>query len=464
MSTTEGQVQGIGLDSGNTFSSSNPLFYQIFGTGTLGKQATNANGAYSTPGVWQTYTINLGDFPDRYPFVLLHRRRRFRQRVRRRRRELPQPERLHAGATPACINFDQYFGLDAKGASVWLVKADSSGNPLVFEDHATYGAAGGGEAWGRWPNGGGSLYPMSSATTDAANSGPLVPSPASADSLVISEVMYDPPDPASGLAGQQLEYVKITNVSTTTAVTLTNWRLRTAISFNFPAGQTLAAGASLLVVPFDPVNNPDALSRFEAQYSLFSSSQLVLDGPYSGALNNGGDTLDLEQPGTPPVSDPTYIPHLIEDEVAYSNLAPWPTAAYGGGDSLQRNMITIGWGDASTSWTAGPPTLGLLESAPASNAVAYVYTVPTESITSITYSGTTATVTTASPHGYSTGQQVQIAGAAPWQYDGVFSITVTGPSTFTYTMAGTPASIASGSMTATISPAPSLVETPPRAY
>ena len=341
---------------------------------------------------------------------------------------------------------------------MWLVKTDPSGNPLVFEDHASYGAAGGGEAQGLWPNGSGSFYPMSSATTDAANSGPLVPSPASANSLVISEVMYDPPDPASGLAGQQLEYVKITNVSTTTAVTLTNWRLRTAVSFNFPAGQTLAAGASLLVVPFDPVNNPDALSRFEAQYPGYSSSQLVMDGPYSGALNNGGDTLDLEQPGTPPTSDPTYTPHLIEDEVAYANVAPWPTAAYGAGDSLERNMATIGWGDASTSWTAGPPTLGLLEAAPVGNTVTYIYTVPAESISGITYSGTTATVTTASPHGYSTGQQVQIAGAAPWQYDGVFSITVTGSTTFTYKMVSTPTSIASGTMTATISPTPSLVE------
>ena len=260
---------------------------------------------------------------------------------------------------------------------MWLVSSDSSGNPLVFEDHASYGAAGGGEALGRWPNGSGDLYPMSSATSDAANSGPLVPAAGTAGgtqysgSLVISEVMYDPPDPASGLAGQQCEYVMITNISTTTAVTLTNWRLRNAVSFNFPSGQVLAAGASLLVVPFDPVNSPDALSRFEARYSGFASSQLVIDGPYSGALNNGGDTLDLEQPGTPLPSDPTSTPHLIEDEVAYSNVAPWPTAAYGGGDSLQRNLATIGWGDLSTSWTAAPPTLGLLETPPVGNVDVY---------------------------------------------------------------------------------------------
>ena len=51
---------------------------------------------------------------------------------------------------------------------------------------------------------------------------------------------------------------------------------------------------------------------------------------------------------------------------------------------------------------------------------------PAETISSITYSGTTATVTTTSANGYCTGDQVQIAGATPAQYDGLFTITVTG--------------------------------------
>ena len=260
---------------------------------------------------------------------------------------------------------------------MWLVSSDSSGNPLVFEDHASYGAAGGGEALGRWPNGSGDLYPMSSATSDAANSGPLgaggrhCRGHPDSGSLVISEVMYDPPDLASGLAGQQCEYVMITNISTTTAVTLTNWRLRNAVSFNFPSGQVLAAGASLLVVPFDPVNSPDALSRFEARYSGFASSQLVIDGPYSGALNNGGDTLDLEQPGTPLPSDPTSTPHLIEDEVAYSNVAPWPTAAYGGGDSLNGTWPPSAGAISPRVGRRLPPTLGLLETPPVGNVDVY---------------------------------------------------------------------------------------------
>ena len=60
------------------------------------------------------------------------------------------------------------------------------------------------------------------------------------------------------------------------------------------------------------------------------------------------------------------------------------------------------------------------------------------SISSITYSGTTASVTTASADGFTSGEQIGIAGATPSAYDGFFTITVTGSTTFTYTMASTP--------------------------
>ena len=67
-----------------------------------------------------------------------------------------------------------------------------------------------------------------------------------------------------------------------------------------------------------------------------------------------------------------------------------------------------------------------------------------KSVSSITHSGTTATVTSTA-HGYSTGDVVVIKGAAEPEYDGAFTITVVTANTFTYTMASTPASNASGS-------------------
>lgn len=59
-------------------------------------------------------------------------------------------------------------------------------------------------------------------------------------------------------------------------------------------------------------------------------------------------------------------------------------------------------------------------------------------ITSITFSTTTATLTTTTVHGLVTGNVVTITGASPAAYNGTFAITVTSTTAFTYTMASNP--------------------------
>jgi hypothetical protein len=61
-------------------------------------------------------------------------------------------------------------------------------------------------------------------------------------------------------------------------------------------------------------------------------------------------------------------------------------------------------------------------------------------ISSITYSSTTATLTTGSAHGLTTGAVVTVSGATPSQYNGTYVITVTSTTSFTYTMATAPSS------------------------
>ena len=77
----------------------------------------------------------------------------------------------------------------------------------------------------------------------------------------------------------------------------------------------------------------------------------------------------------------------------------------------------------------------------------YVATTTTaQTISSITRGGTgnlTATLTTASAHGLITGNRVTISGATESNYNGTYVITVTGATTFTYTMATAPAANAS---------------------
>jgi len=64
---------------------------------------------------------------------------------------------------------------------------------------------------------------------------------------------------------------------------------------------------------------------------------------------------------------------------------------------------------------------------------------PLGSISTITFTGTTAIVTTALPHGLTTGQLVSVIGALPDEYNVVdASLTVTGANTFTYVMGTAP--------------------------
>ena len=65
-------------------------------------------------------------------------------------------------------------------------------------------------------------------------------------------------------------------------------------------------------------------------------------------------------------------------------------------------------------------------------------------ITSITRSSTTATVTTPKKHGLDDGQKVILSGATQTEYNGEKTISVTGTSTFTYTVSGSPATPATG--------------------
>jgi hypothetical protein len=74
--------------------------------------------------------------------------------------------------------------------------------------------------------------------------------------------------------------------------------------------------------------------------------------------------------------------------------------------------------------------------------------LPYQDTVSISNSGTTATVTHTA-HGMLTGDKVLIEGGDQFYNRGVFTITVTGANTYTYTMAGTPGASPTGTITAT---------------
>lgn len=69
-----------------------------------------------------------------------------------------------------------------------------------------------------------------------------------------------------------------------------------------------------------------------------------------------------------------------------------------------------------------------------------IVTNATQQSVGITSAAGTATATTPLAHGFSTGDQILIAGADQPQYNGTFAIVSTGSTTFTYAVSGSPAS------------------------
>lgn len=68
-------------------------------------------------------------------------------------------------------------------------------------------------------------------------------------------------------------------------------------------------------------------------------------------------------------------------------------------------------------------------------------------VESITRSGSTATLTTKTPHNFQNTDTPIVEGALEIEYDGEITPTVTGPYTLTYTVSGTPATPATGIIT-----------------
>jgi hypothetical protein len=108
-----------------------------------------------------------------------------------------------------------------------------------------------------------------------------------------------------------------------------------------------------------------------------------------------------------------------------------------GNGKLQHSMITTAGGSFLAAVNGADPMVVY-------NGTQWVKSAATstpQTITSITRGGTgnlTATLVTAVAHGLVTGNQITVTGATPAEFNGVYRITVTNSTTFTYTMATAP--------------------------
>lgn len=146
--------------------------------------------------------------------------------------------------------------------------------------------------------------------------------------LVISEIMYNPPS-LGATDGSDLEFLELKNSGTNT-LDLSGLTFTAGINFTFTNGTTLKPGQFFVLG-----RNIGAL---QAKYS-----GLVVQGVYTGKLDNAGETITLSHP----YGDVIF-------SVTYGTRAPWPVAADGYGYSLVLDEANPGHYAASANPGGSP--------------------------------------------------------------------------------------------------------------
>jgi hypothetical protein len=140
--------------------------------------------------------------------------------------------------------------------------------------------------------------------------------------LRITELMYNP------IGGANYEFLEVENVGAT-PLDVSGFSFSAGVNFVFPNGTTIQPGAVLVLA------NNGSPSAWAVRYPGVS----VL-GYYSGNLNNGGELVAIVDNN-----------NRLVTEVTYNNKSGWPTAADGGGYSLE---LIDSYGDLNSpaNWRA----------------------------------------------------------------------------------------------------------------
>ncbi|HAK95208.1 MAG TPA: hypothetical protein DCM87_09450 [Planctomycetes bacterium] len=157
----------------------------------------------------------------------------------------------------------------------------------------------------------------------------------SAHGLVVSEIMYQPPE-----GGPDIEYVEVTNY-TRTPLDISGYRFTAGFRFEFPAG-TWIDGYGAVVVAKDP-------AAFESVYGFTPY------GPFeSGVLDNAGERITLSNDSGKYAEDGAEIAHAgIVSTVGYNDRGEWPAGCAGTGHSLCLRSIELDPEDGA-NWSRSP--------------------------------------------------------------------------------------------------------------
>ena len=257
------------------------------------------------------------------------------------RYRLPNGTSIAAGGYLLLSQRDHFgFGLDRDGDDLYLSSGDAQGRLGGFRQQASFARLADGVSVGRHvtSQGAAEFVPMQFVTPGQQNAPPRV------GPIIISEIHYAPI--ANGEPSPADEFIELAN-TTDAPVRLEGWALSGGVDFEFPAGMIVPPRGWVLVVAGDP---DDFRNRHDVDPAVF-----VL-GPFSGNLNNGGETLELLSADDPGFGNPSGERQTWRvDHVSYDNETPWPMRADGFGASLGR-IRPASYGNDVASWsvTRGP--------------------------------------------------------------------------------------------------------------
>ena len=252
----------------------------------------------------------------------------------------------------------------AFGDEVHLTKGDAEGNVIAFVDTIEFPAAENGRSMGRFPDGGDSIRTLdhqtfgtqlrnSDAPEDldlfvlgkgAPNAEPFV------GSVAISRIMYHP------TLGND-EYFELRNLRSQEvplfdpSIPANTWRIRGGVDLDLPTGISIPPLGRLIVTELEP-------NVYRSKFEIPDTVTIL--GPYTGKLDNNGETIRLLRPDSPvmaPDPDAGFVPYLHVDEVKYNNELPWPREADGLGAGLQRLDLAKD-GSEAANWTSFRPGTG----------------------------------------------------------------------------------------------------------
>ena len=227
------------------------------------------------------------------------------------------------------------FEISSLGDEVYLSSSDGT-NLTSYRVSVKFGAADNGFSFGRHvrSDGKSDFTTISSVTTNSTNASPLI-SP-----IVINEIMYNP----TGGGNEFVELLNRTGSSQPlfdTANPTNTWHFNGAMEYTFPTNVTLAPNEHILITGIEP-------DVFRSTYAITNTIRIF--GPFSGDLNNGGESVKLYFPDEPELSG--FVPPILADRVKYEDNLPWPEAADNDGPSLER-VNPSAYGNDPANWVAG---------------------------------------------------------------------------------------------------------------